>query len=431
MKLKLLLAAIAATSLFSSLSYAMTLKEAFQQAQRTNPTILSAQHREAAQESKVSQERAAYLPSIDVYSRWGKEKSRNSTVAGRNSGDEDALDTLTRNENRVVLKQLIFDGFETPNRVAASEADSLAETQGMLNIQEAVFINVVEVYLDTLRHQSLLKHARNYVKAQKSIAYKVEDRASTGYGDKADQLQASSRLRLARAELRQIERNIAITEASFESVVGVKSQDLSMPDMNVNIPEALDAAIQQAIANHPAMKMATARKEASEKSYDASQGTYWPEFGLELAASKNRNMDGSKGPNDDYSAMLTMNYNLFRGGADKARRMERAEQMNQSMQQYQETLRKIQEDVSRSWFALTAAQDRVKEINGYADEREQVKQLFVEQYEVGRRSLLNLLDSEQESFNARKLQVNEQYSAYLEKYRLLNSMGSLSSQSKI
>lgn len=155
------------------------------------------------------------------------------------------------------------------------------------------------------------------------------------------------------------------------------------------------------------------------------QGAYWPEFGVELAATKNKNLDGAVGPNDDMSALLTMKYNLFRGGADKARRMERAEQMNQTMQEYQETLRKVHESVAHSWYALMAAKDRVKEINGYADERMQVKQSFFEQYEVGRRSLLNLLDSEQESFNAKRMQVNEQYIVYLEKYRLLNAMGTM------
>ena len=125
-----------------------------------------------------------------------------------------------------------------------------------------------------------------------------------------------------------------------------------------------------------------------------------------------------------------MNYNLFRGGYDKARKMECAEQMSQSQQEYQESLRKIQEGVAKTWFALKAAEDRVEQINGYADERDQVKLSFLEQYEAGRRSLLNLLDSEQESFNARKLQINEQFTAHTEKFRLLSAIGILATRSQ-
>ena len=425
MKYTKIAVAIVSITLFSPLTYAMTLHEAFDQAKKTNPTILAAQHRELAQKTRVDQEISAYLPSLDVYSSWGKERSRNNTVKARNNGDEDKFDTLTRRENKIALKQLVFDGFSTPNQIEAAKAQSLAESHNTLNVQEAIFINVVEVYLDMLRYQALYKQGLDYVAAQKSIAVKVDDRASTGYGDRADQLQASSRLRLARAELRHIERDLETAKAAFERVVGVEPQGLSMPDTRIGLPETLDMALQHAMNKNPALKMSMARKNASEKSYDASQGAYWPEFGVELAASKNRNLDGSIGPNDDFSALITMRYNLFRGGADKALRMERAEQMNQSMQEYQETLRKTQEGVARSWYALMAAKDRVKEINGYADEREKVKQSFFEQYEVGRRSLLNLLDSEQESFNARRMQVNEQFTVHLEKYRLLNAMGTL------
>ena len=428
-KLQQLAIALAVTTFTSPFAYSMTLSDALKQAKTTNPVILAAQHRQTAQEKRVSQEQAAYLPSIDITSRWGREKSRNSTVAARHPlKDKDAFDTLTRSENKIVLKQLIFDGFETANQVASSKASSVAETQSLLNVQEAVFINVVEVYLDVLRYQNLLEYGQDYVKVQKSIFDKVEDRANSGYADKADRLQASSRLRLARSELRQIESDLARSEASFERLVGVKPMELSLPDTNISLPADLDNAIHQAMSKHPALKMATARKEAAEKSYDASKAAYLPEFGLELAASQNRDMDGSIGPNDDYSALLTMNFNLFRGGYDKARKMERAEQMNESLQVYQESLRKVQEGVAKTWFALKSAEDRVEQINGYADERDQVKQSFFEQYETGRRSLLNLLDSEQESFNARKLQVNEQFTAYLEKYRLLSAIGILATQ---
>ena len=275
MKLKQLFVAIAATSLFSSFSQAMTLEEAFNQAQRTNPTILAAQHRELAQQQKIDQEKAAYLPSLDVYSSWGKEKSRNSTTESR-SGEKNKYLTETRSENKIALKQLIFDGFSIPNRVAAAKAEGLAESQNTLNVREAIFINVVEVYLDVLRYHALLKQGQDYVKAQQSIAAKVDDRASTGYSDKADQLQASSRLRLAKAELRQIERDFATAKASFERVVGVEPQGLSMPDTQFGLPETMEMATQTAINENPGLKMAMARKDASEKNYDASQGVHIP-----------------------------------------------------------------------------------------------------------------------------------------------------------
>ncbi|AMO55516.1 hypothetical protein GZ77_09765 [Endozoicomonas montiporae] len=429
MMLKKVFYSVAVASFFSPLSYGMSLNEAFLHVQKNSPIILAASYRSSAQIEQVKQEQAGYLPTLDVYSSWGKEKSRNSTVAGR-TNDKDAFETLTRNEGKITLKQFIFDGLETQNRILGAKAESMAEVQNKLDVQESTFFSVVQVYMDVLRHQMLLDHGRDYVSVQKAIADKVDDRASTGYGDKADQLQASSRLRLARAELRQIERDLASAKASFERVVGVQPEDLSMPDTVLSMPSGLQDAVRKALSVHPSLKMAEYRKDAAEKNYEASKGRNFPEFGLELSASRNRNLDGSKSPSDDFNALITMNYNLFRGGADKARIKQRAEQMNESMQEYQETYRKIKETVSQSWFALDAAQKRVKEINGYADEREQVKNSFFEQYQVGRRSLLNLLDSEQESFNARKLQVNEQFTLHLEKYRLVSSMGVLASSHK-
>jgi len=150
-----------------------------------------------------------------------------------------------------------------------------------------------------------------------------------------------------------------------------------------------------------------------------------PRFYFEFGASANENLDGIEGDNDDLNAMLRMRYNLYRGGADKARRQETAERIGTAKETIRRTERIIEENLLLSWNSLITIRARLDYLNAHVKSTEEVLQSYEEQFKLGQRSLLDVLDSENELFNARASLATAQYTEMLSIFQLLESMGLL------
>ena len=150
-----------------------------------------------------------------------------------------------------------------------------------------------------------------------------------------------------------------------------------------------------------------------------------PRFSLELNVKENENLDGIEGENDDINAMFRMRYNLYRGGADKARRQETAERIGAAQEVIRRTQRVVEENLLLSWNSLVTIRARLDYLKEHVKSTEKVLQSYKEQFKLGQRSLLDLLDSENELFNARASLVTAQYTEILSIFQLLERMGSL------
>ncbi len=146
---------------------------------------------------------------------------------------------------------------------------------------------------------------------------------------------------------------------------------------------------------------------------------------MELGITDNKNLDGIAGENDDMSAMLRMRYNLFRGGADRARRQETAERMGAAKESIRRAQRIIEEDVLLSWNGLLTIRARLDYLSGHLESTKEVVSSYKEQFKLGQRSLLDVLDSENELFNARASLLSAQYAEIFSLLKVLGSMGLL------
>ncbi|MDY6992724.1 MAG: TolC family protein, partial [Pseudomonadota bacterium] len=134
---------------------------------------------------------------------------------------------------------------------------------------------------------------------------------------------------------------------------------------------------------------------------------------------------GIEGNNDDLSAMVRLRYNLYKGGADKARRQETAERLNVAKEEVRRMRRLIEREVRLAVNSLITTQNRVNYVAEHVKATEEVLDSYKEQHKLGQRSLLDVLDSENELFNARSAQVTVNYTEILSLFRILASMGLL------
>lgn len=404
-------------------AHALTLQEAVQKTIQTNPSIKANASERRAIDHELEQARAGYFPRADIALGLGREHSDNPTTRARGGSSPE----LTRGEASLTVSQMLFDGFAVSSEVDRQRARANASAYRVYGTAEATGLRATEVYLDVLRRQELVALAKDNLLAHERTFDQIKLRSEGGVGRKADLHQVDGRQALAQSNLLAEEGNLRNAEANYLRVVGEAARGLVKPTdpAGSGFPKTEQDAVQQALAHHPILKSAIADVAAAQAQYDASKSRFLPRLDLELGATSNNNLDGVRGTNQDYAAMVRMRYNLFSGGADSARRDQTAQLIQQADDIRDNAHRQAEESARLSWNAFTTASNRLEPAKQHMDASEQTRDDYRKQFNIGQRTLLDLLDSENELFTARSNYVNAQYTELFGKYRVLADMGKL------
>lgn len=285
-----------------------------------------------------------------------------------------------------------------------------------------------EVYLETLRRQELLELSKDNVVIHQKTLELIRILVEGGAGRRADSQQSISRLALAKSSLVNAQGNLRKTKINYRRVTGELPKALTIPPrapLEAALPKTVEACLDTALNNHPSLRLANAELEATKSTHQQTKSAFMPRLFLELNMTDNKNLDGIEGDNDDLSAMLGMRYNLYRGGADKARRLEVAERTGAAKEMIRHNQRLVEEQVGLAWNNLITIRARLDYLKAHLNSTKEVVNSYKEQFKLGKRSLLDVLDSENELFNARASLVSAQYAEMLSIFQTLESMGLL------
>ncbi|MCO6059566.1 TolC family outer membrane protein [Pseudomonas sp. MOB-449] len=413
-----MLLAMAATQI-----QAMTLTDAIQSTLEKHPELLaSAQNRLVAdEEAKVA--KGGYLPTVDLITGVGREQSDSPST--RALGDHNK-ETLNFRDAELRLRQMLFDGFNTPNEVERTQSVVNSRAYFTLGTAESLALRTVEVYLEVLKRREMVALARNNLMAHERIHDQIGLRSERGVGSTADFDQAEARLALARNNLYTEEVNLADAEANFYSAVGMPADELTAPGtIKGEMPADLMAARQGVMDSNPLLKSAQADVNAAESQYESAKAPFYPRLDAELATTADDNVQGDEGHYNTWRAGVVMNYNLFNGMRDKSRLQAAAHQINQSMDIRNNALRVLNENLSLAWNAMENARKQTPEARSYADYTSRVREAYQQQFGIGQRTLLDLLDSENELFTANRRYVEVRYVEEFSMYRVISAMGDL------
>ena len=159
--------------------------------------------------------------------------------------------------------------------------------------------------------------------------------------------------------------------------------------------------------------------------YEAAKSTFYPQVDAELMQGADNNLDGTRGHVNEWQAMLRMRYNLFAGGSNKADLQSKAYQTNQAMDIRNNALRVLNEDLGLAWNALENARQQLPIAQQYVDYSSRVRESYQKQFSLGDRTLLDLLDSENELFTAARRLEEVRFTELFTQYRIKATMGSL------
>ena len=290
---------------------------------------------------------------------------------------------------------------------------------------EVTGLKAVEVYLDVLRGQKLVQLATNNLSNHQKTYDRIVKRGERGVGSKADVQQALGRLALARTNLMAEENNLDDAIAAFVNVVGHEPADLQEPESREHLlPASFDETLITALDNHPQLKSAEADVDAAVEQHQAARALFFPRIHLEISGSNNDNLDGVPGRNKDAQAMIRGRYN-FTGGKDIARRQETVYELEQAKEIRDRTRRQVTESIQLSWNAYETAKQQLEFFRIHVDASKQALIAYRKQFNIGQRTLIDLLDQESEVFQANINYVNGQNEVMFSTYRILAGTGKL------
>ena len=189
------------------------------------------------------------------------------------------------------------------------------------------------------------------------------------------------------------------------------------------LPSSQKNSIARAMDNNPAIHSAQYDVDAAMQAKRNAKSAMYPRLDMELSASRNQNLDGLKGANNDALAMVRMSYNLYRGGADLARKRERASRVEEARQRLEQDRRIVRENVQKAWNSYETTSRRMKPLKSHVAASDKTRIAYKSQFGIGQRSLLDLLDSEVELFNARSAYIDAKYAESFAIYEVLMNTG--------
>jgi adhesin transport system outer membrane protein len=348
----------------------------------------------------------------------------NDTPSTRAQGF-DGLD-LTRREIELQAHQLLFDGFATKNNVNRQEARIESTAYALFDVSERTGLSAVDVYLEVLRRRQLLELSKENLASHSSIYDQVKLRSDSGVGRKSDLDQVESRVALAQASAISDEFNLVDAETNYHRVVNEFPDDLERPVPPIDrLPSSIDEAMELAVEYHPVLKSATADVDANIAEHQGARNGYYPRIHLELFTGVREDIDGLEGDHDDYGALLRMRYNFYRGGFDSARIKETAAEIEEAREVRNNSHRQVVQSVRLSWISYEANQTLLAHYRQRVESSAKTRDAYRTQFNIGQRTLLDLLDIENELIDAKRELLNSEFSGLFAQYRILVGTGQL------
>lgn len=420
-------------------AYSQTLEQAVAHTLDTNPEIRIAFNRFKAREEQVNQAIAGYMPTIDISGGYGWEQTNSPSTrrkAGQGDVDNEGVIELERGEAGFSIKQMLFDGFYTSSEVDRYSFEASAEQWALFAAAEDMALDVAKVYVNYIKSEQVLTLAEKNLLSHQDIYAQIKERTDSGLGSIADLSQITGRRARANANVISAKNNFYDAKAQFVRVVEKQPEDLIVPvpddDM---IPEDLITSVKLAQDNHPILKSATSDINAAKNERESALSNYYPKLSLELDGNWNNDLDGEDGFNqfsqnvgghsNDLVAMVRIKYNLFSGGKDRAREKEASYKIGEAKEIRERAYRQVVEGVSLAWNAYELLVPQKMYIQEHVVAAKDTQVAYSQQFNLGQRTLLDLLDTENELFEARKDYLEAEYDEILSEYRILNATGRL------
>ena len=393
-------------------AHAATLRDITERALAHNPEIQARMHSFLSGREDEDAGRSAWRPRIDL-----------NAYAGRDYRDTPTAPSTSFNhpEISLQLRQLLFDA-----GAASSEIRRLGHTKTLryfelLQTSDEVALETARANLDLQRYRQLARLAQENWAIHKETYDQLAEKVKAGVGRKVDLEQAAGRLALAQSNWLTETSNLHDVGARFERIVGSPAPLLDeTPLVSDKLPNEKDVVL-TSIRNNPIFLAAVSNLRAARAQTDVRRAANAPTIEFQASAAAARNRDGISGSYRDATARIVMIYTLYNGGGDSARIRSAQENYYAAKEQRERACRDVRQVVSIAWNDVRKLREQLRFLEQHALSTEKARDAYRQQFDIGQRSLLDVLDTENELFQARRALAGAQYDLKYAEFRVLGA----------
>jgi outer membrane protein len=416
--------AMLVVSFEGGMAFGQTLQEALAAAYENNPTLNAQRARLRATDEQVPQALSGYRPTVRVFSEVGRGyfDSNSQSLVGK---EDNALFSRTYG---ATIEQPLFRGGQTVAAVRGAENTVRAERARLDATEQTVLLNAATGYSDVYRDQAVLElNIRNEQRLARQLEA-TRDRFQVGEVTRTDVSQAEARLARATAERIAAEGALAASRATFRNVVGIVPGVLARPPLPQDLPASLGEANEIATDNNPNVTTAVFQGRSTLDSVDQVRGELWPTVSLVGRLQRQEDVSRRNSRFDSAEALVNLTAPLYEAGIVYSRLRQQKQVVAEQRRLLDQSQRDAVESATRAWNALETAG---AEIGSFAKQVEanQIALDGVEkEAEVGARTVLDVLDAQQELLDSQVSLVRAQRDQVVAAFQLDAALGELTAQ---
>ncbi len=396
---------------------AMPLTYVSSKAIENNPEVQEAWHAFKSSIYGVDAARSGYLPSVDVSASAGYER--------RNYGIEEEYN---RNTAELSVTQMLYDGFRTSNTVDRFKRIQLIRYFELISQTEQTALEASIALLDVQKFKELVQLAEANLQEHESVYQQIEQSVGAGVARAADLEQISGRLSLAQSNVLTEYSNLHDVSARYLRVVGeLPMNDIKQADLDENnIPISVNQALDVAYKNSPSFYASLYNIEAQKANAKAQKAAFHPNVDLSARyGSQDRDELGQNETRTEARVGIDISYNLYNGGLDSANLEQAYQDINIAKYQRDQACIDIRQSLQIAYYNVTILEQKLPALNQHRESSTKVKIAYKDQFDIGQRTLLDVLDAENESFQSTRSYIVALYDRQSAILTMLKEMGKL------
>lgn len=399
---------------------ALTLNEGVDEVLSTHPVVLERLHNYRATLEDLRITEAQYLPTLDYTGTIAREKTKSPST-------QNVSKSLSSYEHSLQLTQNLFNGFGTVYEADYQKARILAASNHYIENANDVAYKFVNAYINALKNKDLLCIAKANVQFNEEIYDKVNKLYNAGMTTRSESEKADTSLSLAKSNYVVAQNNLDDSLFNLERVLGrhVDASELKDATFSGTLPSTLDEMKNYARSHNPSVLVSEYNLKAAKAQKDASYKNYYPKIDAFARQSWANDVGGLEGNDDRTKFGLTLSYNLYRGGADESEIQKNMSKIYQENETKRETVRKLDEQGQLSWNAKQYIDEQLVHLKRYEATSAKTLELYQKEYDLGRRTLLDLLVAQNDHVAAQSQIVRAENDLLFAHYRILDAMGSM------
>ena len=394
---------------------AQTLSDALAEAYVSNPTLDAARAALRAVNEEVPQALSNWRPSVTVTGSAGRQRNASGTITPRSLG--------------LNVTQPLFRGGRTIAETRRAEANVMAQRSRLLRTEQEILFRTATAFMDVWRDQSVLELNLNNETVLRRQLEASEDRFEVGEVTRTDVAQSESRLARATGDRVRAEGSLTTSRAVFEELVGAMPPVLEAPPRLTGLPESQDEVTEKARAAGPAVLAARFAEAAGLENVKVAFGALLPELSLVGSLSRDKETATAKTEVEQARILARLSFPLYQRGLVSSRVREAKQLASQRRKEVNQALRAAMREAVTAWEALQTARARIRAFEAEVRSTDIALEGVKQENAVGARTILDILDAEQELLDARVRLVGARRDEIVASYQVLRAIGKMTARS--